>query len=210
MKLLKFFSPISLFINNLSAKHIFFSSLLCFVFLFFPKTLQFSLLFLLIFFILALLKRQKILVLPQIIISAFMIASSLYTPVGQVLCTIANFPITKDALFLGLKRSSFLCSMVFLSQYAVGKNLKFSGTFGNFIATVFSIFSSLTSENIKFSKQNIIKVIDDRLFEVYEKQKINLFQNNIKSSYKLHQILLPYFTPIVISLIFFLLQNPFV
>lgn len=120
-----------------------------------------------LFFVITLLRRGKVKVLPSILITLSVTFFALLSPYGKVLFHIGSFRITKDALITGLHRSAILTGMVFLSQFAVSPQLHLPGKAGKFLALVFTWLDKLTEQKISFKPGQIISSIDNRLCQIW-------------------------------------------
>lgn len=146
----------------------FVSSLLAMAAFLFVKNVSILWSAVLLFYICTLIRRHgKVKVLPSILITLTVTFFALLSPYGKVLFTIGTWRITQGALLTGLHRSGILVGMVFLSQCAVSKNLKLPGKVGAFLASMFTIFGSLTAKRISFKPGKIISSIDSRLLEIW-------------------------------------------
>jgi len=121
-------------------------------------------------FILTLLRRGKVLILPSILITASIVLFAVMSPYGKVLFRIGSLRITEGALKNGLHRSGILVGMVFLSQFAVSPKLRLPGRAGKFLSRIFTVFDKLTEQRISFKPGNIISSIDKRLMEIWEEE----------------------------------------
>ena len=115
-------------------------------------------------------------ILPSIFIVLSVTFFSLLAPAGEVLLTIGSFRITLDALLLGLRRSGILIGMVFLSRIIISPKSKTSflkrfGKLGNKLTEVFFWLNLLTEEKISFKRGHIIEAIDERLYEIWQREK---------------------------------------
>ena len=129
-------------------------------------------LFVLIFFIIALVKHRRVRILPSLYIVIFVTFFSLLTPAGEVLLTLNSFRITLDSLLLGLRRSGILVGMVFLSRIVINSPDKVKDKTKNKLTEVFYYLNLLTEKKISFKKGHIIEAIDERLCEIWEKESI--------------------------------------
>ena len=127
-------------------------------------------LFVLIFFIIALVKHRRVRILPSLYIVIFVTFFSLLTPAGEVLLTLNSFRITLDSLLLGLRRSGILVGMVFLSRIVINFPDKVKDKSKNKLTEVFYYLNLLTEKKISFKKGHIIEAIDERLCEIWEKE----------------------------------------
>ena len=161
---------VSFFSNTIKPEVLFIISICCFpIFLLLPTT-QSLWIAVGIFFILTLLKRGSVRILPSLCIIASVVFFSLLSPYGKVLFVIHNFRITQGALENGLHRSGVLVGMVFLSQFSVSKSLHFPGRFGTFIASIFTTFDKLTAQHISLKPGHIISSIDERLITIWNQE----------------------------------------
>lgn len=126
-----------------------------------------------LFFILAWVKRGKIKILPSLFILLSVMIFALFSPVGKVLFRIGSFPITLGALEVGFRKGIVLIGMVFISQFAISKEISLPGKMGSLISGMFYWFNALGGTAFKVEKKGIIKSIDERLVSVY-------FENNLE------------------------------
>ncbi len=126
--------------------------------------------FVILFFILAGIKRKKIKILPSFIITITVTFFALLSPYGKVILTIGSFKITLESLLLGLRRSGILVGMVFLSQILISPKLSLPGKAGKFLKQVFYWLEKLTEVRIKFKPNQIIENLDTRLCEIWEQE----------------------------------------
>lgn len=129
------------------------------------------------FFILTLLRRGKVLILPSVIITAGIVMLALLSPSGKVLFTCGPVKITDGALTNAFHRSAILCGMVFLSQFAVSPKLHLHGKAGFFFSQILVYFDELTSKKISFKPGSIISSIDKRLIEIWNKHSAETSEN---------------------------------
>lgn len=127
-------------------------------------------LFVILFFIIASIKRKKIKILPSILVTLTVTFFALLSPYGKVILTIGSLKITLDSLILGLKRSGILVGMVFLSQVIISPKIKLPGKAGKFLKQVFYWLEKLTEVRIKFKPTQIIENLDTRLCEIWEQE----------------------------------------
>ncbi len=120
-----------------------------------------------LFFILVLCKKKHVKLLPPLIFVFSIVFFSILQPSGKILFSIANFHITQGSIVLGLEKALKLLAMVYISQYAISRELKINGSIGNFLHTVFLYFDELTTYKKSFSIKNPIKSLDEILLKVY-------------------------------------------
>lgn len=125
-----------------------------------------------LFYIFAMIKRKgRVKLMPSVFITLTVTVFALFNPFGRVLFTLGKFRITEGALLSGLHRSGILCGMVFLSQIFVSKRIKLPGKAGVLVSNVFIILDTLGQKRIKFEKGKIIESIDNRLCEIWNKER---------------------------------------
>lgn len=127
-------------------------------------------LFVILFFILASIKRKKVKILPSILVTLTVTFFALLSPYGKILLTLGSFKITSDSLILGLRRSGILVGMVFLSQIIISPKIKLPGKLGKFLKQVFYWLKKLTEVRLKFKPKMIIETLDNRLCEIWEEE----------------------------------------
>ncbi len=156
------------FFNEIcKAEVLFILSLCCFPLYLFISSTKILWSIALAFFVLSLLRRGKIRILPSIIITAGIVALALLSPSGKILFSAGAVKITDGALNNGLHRSAVLCGMVFLSQFAVSPKLHFPGKIGFFFGQMFKYFDKLTAVHVSLKPGNIISSIDEHLIEIW-------------------------------------------
>jgi hypothetical protein len=119
------------------------------------------------FFILTLARRGSVHILPSLLLTLCLVFFAILTPTGKVLYSVGSFRITLDALNNGLHRSAVLVGMVFISQFAISKNLQLPGSAGKFLTEVFGWFDKLTASRISFVPGKIIASIDAVLVQLW-------------------------------------------
>jgi energy-coupling factor transporter transmembrane protein EcfT len=132
--------------------------------------------FVLFFFILACIRCRRVRILPSVFIVLSVTFFSFLAPSGEVVLTIGSLRLTLDALLLGLRRSGVLIGMVFLSRIIISPKSKTSflkrfGKLGNKLTEVFFWLNLLTEEKISFKRGHIIEAIDERLCEIWHREK---------------------------------------
>lgn len=127
-------------------------------------------LFVILFFILASIKRKKVKLLPSILVTLTVTFFALLSPYGKVLLTLGSFKITSDSLILGLRRSGILVGMVFLSQIIISPKIKLPGKLGKFLKQIFYWLEKLTEVRLKFKPKMIIETLDNRLCEIWDEE----------------------------------------
>ncbi len=154
--------------EKVNPKILFFSSILCLPPIFFQENLVYLWIIAFLFVILLKVKRGKLRLLPSLFIFISIVFFSLLTPSGKIYFSIGTLRITEGALFIGLEKAGILLSMVYISQYAISKNLKVGGRIGLFLNAMFYYFDKLTEHKTVFNVKNPIISIDSILLEVYD------------------------------------------
>lgn len=129
--------------------------------------------FVIIFFLVAKLKRNKVRILPSVFISISIVFFTLLSPAGKILLTVGSFRITENSLIYGLNRASILVGLVFLSQTIVSLNLRFPGKIGIFVNEMFMYFNKLTKVRISFKDfrfNRIIDSLDSKLLDIWNEE----------------------------------------
>ena len=157
----------SFFNDRIKPEVLFIISMLCLpVFLLLPA-LRATWTAVAVFFVLTLLRRGKVRILPSVIIVAGIVFFSLLSPYGKLLLSVGGLDVTQGALESGLHKSGILIGMVFLSQFAVSPRLHFPGRIGSFLSGVFRTFNALTARRISLRPGSVISSIDSRLLEIW-------------------------------------------
>ncbi|MEM5948133.1 hypothetical protein WKV44_06225 [Spirochaetia bacterium 38H-sp] len=89
----------------------------------------------------------------------------LLIPRGRIITNIAGLNITQDALASGLKKGLTLTGLIFLSLFAVKKDLPIPGRIGRYFAKVFEYYANLMSRKKTINRHNIVASLDTILTE---------------------------------------------
>ena len=116
-------------------------------------------------------RHGKVKIIPPLLVVFMLVFFSLISPYGKILFYIGSWKITLGALIRGLSKASHLLIMLFISQSLINKNLNLHGKLGKIFSTIMVYFEELCSTKIKFYKGNLIKNIDNRLYEVWGKNE---------------------------------------
>ena len=190
--------------HSLSSKSLFFSTILTFPSFILQKNLSILWTECIIFFVLALIHKEKIKILPAIILTLFICLFELTLKQGKIIFHFGPFIVTQDPLIRGLKKSAILCGMIFLSQRATPKNLFLPGKIGLFLSDSLAAFNILNQENLPLKKNNLFYSLDTILYSAWNTFLNHTTTNNViqnKINYSFPQILLPYWLP-VLTLLF--------
>lgn len=87
---------------------------------------------------------RRVLILPNLVAVAGIVAANLASPFGRVLVSLGPLPITGGALEDGLYKASVLIGLIYLSRLAVRDDLVLPGRFGALIARSFFFFGLIT------------------------------------------------------------------
>ncbi len=160
---------------------LFITTILCFPAVLFQAVTFYLWINVLLFLLLLFCKNGRVKILPSLFILLSIIFFNLLTPTGKVYIYIGDFAITEGALFFGLQKAGILLSMVFISQYAITKDLSLPGKIGFFLNSMFYFFERLTDHKAKFNVKKPFISIDDILLEVY-KSEDNIVEKTKKST----------------------------
>ncbi len=111
------------------------------------------------------LSGRKIRLLPNLLIIMAVIAANLYPPGGKVYFSLGPLYFTEDAILSGLRKSLLFIGSVYISRFAVRKELVFPGKTGILLYKTFFYFEKLTEMRLNV-KTDIIGQIDSRLVEI--------------------------------------------
>ncbi|MDX9802221.1 MAG: hypothetical protein RBT69_12895 [Spirochaetia bacterium] len=103
--------------------------------------------------------------LPNLILTAGVILANIYPFGGRVIFTIGPLFITQEALISGIEKSLLLIGSVYISRFAVRKQLVFPGKTGLLLYKTFYYFEKFTEMKLNV-KSDIIGQIDTRLIEI--------------------------------------------
>ena len=134
------------FFKTLNPSTLFFCAVLCLPGILFQRSLAYLWADIALFIALNLLKKGGIRILPPLIICVSVVFFNLFTPEGLVLFSLGKFKVTLGAVQNGLHKSGVLLAMVFVSQYAVSRDLNLPGKAGGFLSRVFYYFDALSEQ----------------------------------------------------------------
>ncbi len=103
--------------------------------------------------------------LPNIILTAGVLLANIYPFGGKVIFTAGPVFITEEALISGIEKSLLLIGSVYISRFAVRKELIFPGKTGLLLYKTFYYFEKFTEMKLNV-KSDIIGQIDARLIEI--------------------------------------------
>lgn len=119
-------------------------------------------------------------IVPNLMLTSGIIIAYIIRPVGKVLFTVAEFPITEGALTSGLSRAFMLIGLIYISRLSVSSKLNFKGTVGTLLGRVFYYFEAITESQLGFhfsgfykkgASGRLISSIDDLLISIDNKDK---------------------------------------
>ncbi len=151
----------------INPKILFFSTIACFPSLLMQDNIFYLWAIIAMFVVLLKVKKGKVNFLPSFILLFSVVFFNQLTPSGKIFFTWGNFRFTQGALVFGLKKAGVLLGMVFISQYAISKNLQIKGKIGTFISRMFYFFDRLSEHKEQFNFKKPIESIDSILIEVY-------------------------------------------
>jgi hypothetical protein len=125
----------------------------------------------LLFLILARGSGRKVKVFSSLLILVSVLLMNILSPHGEILIKILSFPVTLDAMLMGLHRATTFIGLIFLSQYAISSRLKFPGVAGGMVGKVFFYFEHMQEENRVCSEKNLFRRIDNVLYAVSSRIK---------------------------------------
>ena len=125
-----------------------------------------------LFIILALLNGRRIRILRILIIFSCIVFMNILIPKGKIYFNVLNFCITEGALFAGINKGITLICLIYISMFAVSKDLKLPGIAGEIFLKIFFYFNELSKMKGLFKKGKFINNIDNVLFQITVKQKI--------------------------------------
>ena len=108
--------------------------------------------------------RKKVRILPSLFITLSVTFFHALNPFGEVLFYVGKWAITLGALQEGLAKSSVLVGMVFVSQFAVSRNITLPGRTGFLVSRIFHIFDELPSPDkdvVVLRENSILGVFTD-------------------------------------------------
>ncbi|WP_428768288.1 hypothetical protein V1L52_07135 [Treponema sp. HNW] len=134
------------FFDSLNPSLLFIFSLLCLPGILFQQYIIYLWIDLALFAVLSALKKGGFRIVPPLVICFSIVFFNLFQADGYVLFSVFSFRVTSGALQEGLKKSGVLLAMVFVSQYAVSRNVNLPGRAGGFLSRVFRYFDALNEK----------------------------------------------------------------
>lgn len=125
---------------------------------------------------------KRIRLVPGIVLIFSVTAASALNPLGEVLLTIGDFPVTAGAVRQGFLRGLNLIGMVYLSRCTISPRLRVPGEIGRLFYRVFYYFEEISSIRLEKSRvkglmpavREKLLYLDDRLLK-WEKGEIESF-----------------------------------
>ena len=134
------------FFDSLNPSLLFIFSLLCLPGIIFQQSVVYLWIDLALFAVLSGFKKGRFRIVPPLVICFSIVFFNLFQADGYVLFSIFSLKVTSGALQEGLKKSGVLLAMVFVSQYAVSRNVNLPGKAGGFLSRVFRYFDALNEK----------------------------------------------------------------
>jgi heptaprenyl diphosphate synthase len=88
---------------------------------------------------------------------------NLLSPWGEVLIQMGPFVVTRGALQVGVFKGLTITGMVFVSLFAVSRDLMIPGPFGRLLGRTFYYFERLSSEKKNIRRNHVVEDIDSIL-----------------------------------------------
>jgi heptaprenyl diphosphate synthase len=111
-------------------------------------------------------KKNNVLVTFAVILS--IVAFNLLAPYGRVLFSAGVFTLTEGALKGGIQRAVTLEGLIMLSRFAIRRDLRLPGAFGDLIGESFRILASIQERRNTVTRKNFVTGIDALLIELSE------------------------------------------
>lgn len=148
----------------------FFVSIIFIPFLLLVDNSIFSWIVTFVFLILVACKKKRIRILPPLFLIFSIVFFSILQPNGKILFSFGSFHITLGSILFGLEKAGKLLAMLYISQFAISRDLHIKGKIGDFFNTVFSYFDTLSEHKKNFNIKKPIESIDEILLEVYKEK----------------------------------------
>jgi len=103
-------------------------------------------------------------------------------PAGKVLFCIFNFPVTEDALKLGLSKGLTIITLIYISRFTVSKYLKLPGKLGKILEYALNYLNELMKYRNKIKMKKAFKSVDALLLEIYQKEPVLKVNKSNKTS----------------------------
>ena len=157
--------------NSCHALHLFIAGMLVLPSLLFQPRLEFRVLQVILFAILALLAGKRIRWLYFLLLIASITLFNLFSPIGRILLQVGPLNITAGALRLGLQKSITIVGLVFLSLFSIRSDLHLPGSVGGLLARLFFYFERIMEQRRRISRRRIIASIDAILESIFSAEK---------------------------------------
>lgn len=151
-----------------------------------------------IYILTAIIYGKKVKPVPNIVLVISITLISQFSPLGQVLYRVGPLYITKGAILEGIRNSSLLIGMIYLSKSMNLSYIKLGGRIGSIIQKTFYYLERFTSKE-RVDLKNIAESLDNLLLNIERSPEGS--DDLINSSKSFHT-----YTVLIVTLVFFTLD----
>ena len=162
----KRFSLTALF-RECSSKEVLACGILCLVSFLIPKELYLELIQMFFFMSLILLRKKRIRMLSLIIIFITITFLHIFQPIGKILFTVKDFPVTLGAVESGIHKAARLMGLIYISQFSISSKLRMPGEVGKLLTLMFLYFERFTENKFRPEGKKFIESIDKHIIMIY-------------------------------------------
>ncbi len=156
--------------RNVSSSFLLLAGLLFSLMIVIERSLCLKCLQLLFLFLVNVLLRKQLRVVNKLILALFIVFFNLLSPAGEVILKIFSFPVTRDALRVGMGKALNIVCLIYLSKIVVRDDIMFPGEIGRLIGRTFGFFSRLSSYRGRISVKRLFQDLDEVFLTVYEER----------------------------------------
>jgi hypothetical protein len=114
---------------------------------------------------------RRRLVVGSIVFMATTIVVNLFSPAGRVLMRIGPFPVTRDAMEIGISKATTLVSLLYLSRIFVRPSVQLPGVVGRTISLTFGYLNRLLAGRQPLAGRNWVRRLDELFAGIYAGQQ---------------------------------------
>ncbi len=111
-------------------------------------------------------------ILNKLVLFFFIVVFNLLSPAGKIIVRVFSFPITMDALKIGIEKALNIVSLFYLSKIVVRDDILFPGQIGRLIGRTLGFFTRLTTYWKGLKVKDLFKDIDEVFITVYGEDPI--------------------------------------
>jgi hypothetical protein len=114
---------------------------------------------------------RRRLVVGSVVFMATTIVVNLFSPAGRVLLRIGPFPVTRDAMEIGISKATTLASLLYLSRTFVRPSVQLPGVVGRTVSLTFDYLNRLVAGRQRLMGRNWARRVDELFAGIYAEQR---------------------------------------